>query len=147
MTGNAFIGTWRLVSATSRTATGEVTSAFAAGTTGYLMYNEDGFMAVSIMEPRTNFASADMDAGSPSEMQAAFETYFSYLGTYTVQGDKVIHHIRLSLFPNWSGGDQQRFFEFSGDRLTLRTPPMLLQGVEQTTQLVWQRIDGNPSDS
>jgi hypothetical protein len=31
------------------------------------------------------------------------------------------------------GGDQVRFFEFSGGELTLRTPPMVVDGMEWTT--------------
>jgi Lipocalin-like domain len=40
----------------------------------------------------------------------------------------VIHHVELSLFPNWSGVDQERLFQVTGDPLTLRTRPLLLEG-------------------
>jgi hypothetical protein len=34
----------------------------------------------------------------------------------------VIHRLQMSWFPNWVGTQQKRFFEFAGDRLTLKTP-------------------------
>jgi hypothetical protein len=62
------------------------------------------------------------------------------LGTYEVKGDKIVHHVELSLFPNWIGGDQERFFQFSGDQLILCTPPLALGGAERTLRIVWQRV-------
>jgi hypothetical protein len=124
------------------TPAGEVPGPFADGAAGSLIYTEDGHMAASIMPAnRPNFASPDMRAGTPQEKIAAFETYLTYCGTYSVESDRVIHHVQLSLFPNWIGGDQVRYFEFSGDQLTLRTPPIVIDGVELTTQLIWRRID------
>jgi len=52
----------------------------------------------------------------------------------------VIHHIEISLFPNWVGVDQVRSFSLEGDRLTLSTPPMLVEGVEQAGHLTWERV-------
>jgi hypothetical protein len=140
MSTDPFVGTWRLLSFETRTSSGEVRDLFGKAV-GYLMYGEDRSMAVSMMRAnRANFASADVLAASPEEKLTAFETYSSYCGTYEVTGEKVIHHIELSLFPNWSGRDQERFFEFSEDRLTLRTAPMLVGGVERTMKAIWQRV-------
>lgn len=140
MSTNPFVGTWRLVSGEIKTARGEVSHPFGKDPTGYLIYTEDGYVAVAIMSAnRASFASADIRAGSSEEKLAAFDTYLSYCGTYEVKDDKVVHHIKVSLFPNWSGADQERFFQFSGNQLTLRTPPMKVEGVEQTAQLIWQR--------
>jgi len=74
---------------------------------------------------------------------------------YEVRGEKVIHHVEISLFPNWSGPSgsgkaQERSFAFShvilseakdlsGDRLTLTAPPMRIGGVELTLVAIWQR--------
>ena len=141
MLTNAFVGTWRLVSAETKTASGEVSHFLGKDAAGYLIYSQDGYMAIAIMQAnRVNFASADIRAGSLEEKLAAVDTYLSYCGTYKVKGDKVVHHIELSLFPNWSGTDQERYFELSGDQLALRTPPVMIGGVERTAQLIWQRV-------
>jgi hypothetical protein len=140
MSPNQFVGSWRLLSTEVNAASGEVTYPFGQDATGSLIYTQDGHMAVAIMNGnRPNFASPDM-RGTAQEKLAAFDSYLSYFGTYEVKVDRVIHHVDLCLFPNWSGGDQERFFEFSGDRLTLRTPPMMMEGVERTAQLIWQRV-------
>jgi hypothetical protein len=90
---------------------------------------------------RANYASGDLSGGTPEERLAAMDSYSSYCGTYEVKGNKVIHHIELSLFPNWSGVDQERFFEFSSeDRLTLSTRPMAAGGEELTLHANWQRV-------
>jgi Lipocalin-like domain len=142
MPSNPLVGTWSLVAMRTTTPAGEVAGPFADGAAGSLIYTEEGHMAASIMPAnRPNFASPDLRAGTPQEKIAAFETYLTYCGTYSVESDRVIHHVQLSLFPNWIGGDQVRFFEFSGGQLTLRTPPMVIDGVELTTQLLWRRID------
>ena len=98
MSTNSFIGTWKLVSAESKTTSGEVGYPFGKDAAGYLIYGEDGIMAVSIMiAHRVNFASADFRAGSREERLASYDTYLSYCGTYEMKGDIVIHRIKLSL--------------------------------------------------
>ena len=141
MSTNPFVGTWRLISFETVEASGETSYPYGKDATGYVIYNEDGYVTFTIMGPdRRRFASADMRAGSLEDKRAAFDTYFAYLGTYEVKSDKVVHHVELSLFPNWTGGDQVRFFEFSGDLLILRTPPLALGGPERTLRVVWQRV-------
>jgi hypothetical protein len=56
----------------------------------------------------------------------------------------VIHHVELSLFPNWVGGDQERWVELAGDRLILSASPLLLAGKLQVPRLVWSRVDSRP---
>src|SRR5215471_16373317 len=76
------------------------------------------------------------------EIKSGFEGYFSYCGSYDVDVPKgfIIHHLELSAFPNWVGTDQKRYFEFSGDRLTLKTPPLTLSGRDQVHRLIWERL-------
>jgi hypothetical protein len=52
----------------------------------------------------------------------------------------VTHHIEGCLLPNWVGVDQARFFEFADNRLTLRTPPLMIGGAEAVGYLVWERV-------
>jgi hypothetical protein len=56
----------------------------------------------------------------------------------------VEHHVELSLFPNWAGGNQERSVEPTGDRLTLSARPLLLAGKQQVPRLVWERVDPSP---
>jgi Lipocalin-like domain len=52
----------------------------------------------------------------------------------------VIHHVELSVFPNWVGVDQERLVATNGNRLMLSTRPLLLEGRQQTAHLVWERV-------
>ena len=86
------------------------------------------------------FAANDLLSGTPEEEAQAEETYVSYCGQYDFDGDKVVHHVELSLFPNCVGVDQERLVELAGNRLTLSTPPILLRGIQQTAHLIWERV-------
>lgn len=139
MAHNPLMGTWRLVSFELRTEDGEASYPFGPDAIGYIMYNEDGFMSVSFMSAnRRKFASADIKAATAEERAAAAEGFLTYSGRYEIQGDKVIHHIEVSFFPNWVGTDLVRTFEVEGDKLLLRIPPFTIGGRVQTGRLVWR---------
>jgi hypothetical protein len=89
----------------------------------------DGYLSVVLMRAgRPHFQSQDSFGGSPDEKAGAMETFLSYCGTWEVQENEVVHHIEISLFPNWTGKDQRRFYQFAGRRLTLSTIPPGLPG-------------------
>ena len=105
------------------------------------MYNPDGYMFVAIERPnRAKFAAGDLLGGSTEERAQAAGTYVSYCGRYEFRGDTVVHRVELSLFPNWVGVEQERLVEVKGNRLTLSTRPILLEGVQQTAHLIWERV-------
>lgn len=137
MSTRQFWGTWRLQSFEVRTSGEEVSYPYGRDAKGYLTYTHDGYMAVAVMKAhRANFDSSDMLSASVDEKRIAFDTFASYFGTYEVRENKVIHPVQLSLFPNWSGSDQERFFKFSADQLVLSTP--MAAGV--TAIVVWRRV-------
>ena len=51
----------------------------------------------------------------------------------------MVHHVEVAFFPNRVGTSQERTFRISDDTLSLSTPPMLIEGKQQTGHLVWQR--------
>jgi len=138
-----FIGTWKLISVETRDENGDL---FRRGCrTGYLLYSEEGYVSVAFMkEGRPIFASGDIRGGTVEEKIAAVEGYVSYSGRFEVDGDKVVHRIEVSLFPNWVGVSQERMYEFEGDRLTLSTPLMLLGGRQLSTHVIWERASRLP---
>jgi hypothetical protein len=140
MTSNPIVGTWRFLSWENRSADGTVSYPLGPDTAGLIIYTDDGYMSVAIMRAdREPFAAEDLLGGTSEEKAGAAETYVSYSGRYEFRGDSVIHHVELSLFPNWSGVDQERLVEVTGNRLTLRTKPLLLGGIEQSARVVWER--------
>ena len=141
MSFESFLGTWRLVSFEVRTKEGQVSYPYGKDAAGYILYNEDGYMSVHIMPVgRRRFTAGDIMGGTADEKVSAAETYIAYCGRFVVEGDKVVHHIEVSFFPNWIGVRQERFYEFDGDRLTLSTLPLLVGGVKQTGHVVWERV-------
>ena len=140
MPSTPLVGTWNLISWENTTADGEVGYPLGEDARGRLTYTQDGFMAVAITRSaRTPFLAGDLLSGSTDEMAHAAATYVSYCGRYELDGDAVVHHVELSLFPNWEGDSQERSVEIGGDRLTLTTRPLLLDGRQRTARLVWER--------
>ena len=91
---------------------------------------------------RPHFAAQDV-LGGAIEVQAlalAAETYLAYCGRYEIKEKSVLHYVEASLFPNWVGIVQERFFEFKDRRLTLSTPPLPFNGKQQVAYLIWERV-------
>ena len=142
MASNPLIGTWRLLSRENTSVDDrQVSYPLGKDATGYIMYNEDGYMFVAIMAPhRLRFAADDLLSATEEEEAQAEETYVSYCGRYDFLGDTVVHHVEMSLFRNWIGVDQERLVDLGGSRLTLKTRPLLLRGIQQTAHLIWERV-------
>lgn len=137
---NPLIGTWRLISYEARTAEGDVSYPLGQDPSGFILYSEDGYMSVTMMTSgRTDYASGDLRAGTTEEKLSAAETFLAYSGRYTFEGDRVLHHVEVSFFPNRVGTTQIRHLTLSGDTVTLSTPPMLMFGVERSARLAWKR--------
>jgi hypothetical protein len=142
----SFVGIWRLVSYELRRADGQVTYPLGKDAVGYITYSENGYMSVAAMSAnRPNFPSQVAQRGTATEKANAFDTYLSYSGKYEVRETKVIHHVEISLYPNWVGVDLERDFEFDGDRLSLSAPISSRSGVQHTARLVWQRVHNGRS--
>jgi hypothetical protein len=142
---DALVGAWRLVSWENRAADGQVTYPMGTDTLGYVIYTADGRFSITISRRgRAGFAAGDLLSGTTEEQARAMEGFVAYAGRYTFHGDRVIHHVELSLFPNWVGSDQERWVELAEDRLILSASPLLLAGKQQVPRLVWERVDPAP---
>lgn len=105
---------------------GEVFHPYGEAPQGMLIYDASGYMSVVLMRPgRPKFLGGDPLSGTAEELKEAFEGFDAYSGRYEVDLEKgiVTHHLEACRFPNWEGTDQVRYFELSGDRLVLSTPP------------------------
>ena len=143
MANEKFVGSWKLVSLDARGSDGEIIYPFGQNPVGMIAYDAKGHMSVHVMcLDRPAFASGDQHTGTTEEIKSALEGYIAYYGTYMVneEAGTVIHRVEASLFPNWIGIEQKRFFKLSGDRLTLSTPPIPYRGSHRTVTLVWERV-------
>jgi hypothetical protein len=65
----------------------------------------------------------------------------AYSGRYTVEGEKMVHHVDVSWVESTTGTDLVRFFKVEGDKLTLKTAPAKnsATGTEVVDVLVFER--------
>jgi hypothetical protein len=89
MTQNSLVGTWKLLSLEFRFEDGQVIYPFGKTPIGYLIYTEQGYISVNIMNAnRSPFSSEDITKLSKEEKAAAFETCVAYGGQYEIKGEK-----------------------------------------------------------
>jgi hypothetical protein len=141
---NNLAGTWKLVSASASTTSGErLESSFGPNPTGTLIYTPDGTMAVMVSNGGRKPLPADDFLASVEERAEAFTTFFAYAGRYTFTGHKVIHHVEISSLESFVGLDLVRVIKFQGNRITLVSPPMSINKITQILELVWERASAS----
>jgi hypothetical protein len=141
-TNDKLVGTWKLVSASSTSSTGERSETpYGPSPVGFLTYTEDGRVTALISYGGRKLLSGGGGTVAPLEEQAeAFKTFLAYAGRYTLSGDKVTHYIEISSIQNYVNRDLVRNVKFQGDRIILVTPPTSVNGKIQTVELIWQRL-------
>jgi hypothetical protein len=129
------VGSYKLISYVNYDQNGVATD--SPYTIGQIVYDAAGRMSAQLMRdgrPR-------MTTSRPSEAEraAAYSSYISYFGHYTIDADKraVTHHVEGSVGPNLVGGELVRFFEFSPDGKSLFLT--VKDGNRVTAKLQWDR--------
>ena len=136
-----FVGTWKLLGVERYDAAGNELpapepGAFGAGAPlGYIMYDGEHMGVIIQQEGRLPYAGAEP---TPDEALAALTSYTSYFGPYTVNEAEgyVTHHVLGSINPGTTGQDNQRFYEFSDNRLILQPPP----GPSGRVRIIWEKV-------
>ena len=135
------LGTWKLVSMTIQYQdTGERAEPYGAHPTGFLSYGPDCRMyAILASEGRKPPAG---DVPSDAEKAELFTGVAAYAGTYTIEGDKVSHHVDISWNQAWTGTTQVRQFKIEGNRLHIRAMPAknTRDGRVSSAALEWVRV-------
>jgi hypothetical protein len=77
------------------------------------------------------------------EMIALYNSTLAYAGTYTIDGNQVVHHIDASWNQAWTGTQQIRFFKVDGGTLTLTSAPGRrgFDGRIGASTVVWERVE------
>ena len=139
------VGAWRLVSVEGQPPG---LPGFYDRPTGLIVYDSSGTMSVQIANRggRRRFAGG-LAAGTEQEKARAFDSYFSYYGTYTVDDaeETVTHHVEDSSYPDLRGRNHVRWVEFQGnDRMALIPREDGKGGVlarkDATYRLYWERV-------
>jgi hypothetical protein len=119
---------------------GRAVHAFGEYPAGYLSYSPDGRMyAIGTADDR--IVPHDI-AATDDERAKLRRTMFAYAGTYSVEPDKVIHHVDISWNQVWNGTDQIRFCKLTGDTLSITTALARspFDGREAKYVLIWQKV-------
>jgi hypothetical protein len=138
---NPLVGTWKLKSYVWTTTEGKISSVFGEHPTGYLSYSADGRMyAMGTAEGRR--VPHDI-VPSDAERLELYKTMFAYAGTYSVEPDKVVHHIDNSWNQIWNGTDQIRFYKLAGNTLTITSARASspYDGQEGQFVLLWEKVE------
>ena len=135
------VGTWKVVSWVQEFQDGgDPRPEYGKNPIGYLVFTPEGRMMAMISYGGRKPLSGDRISSPAPERADAFATFFAYAGRYSVNRNKVVHHVEISSVQNWVNTDMVRLVKFDGDRITLRTPPLSVGGTTQATDLVWERM-------
>jgi hypothetical protein len=133
------LGSWTMTSwVTSDVATGERRDALGPNPQGRVIYSPDRVMFLVLKADRPRPAQSPP---SEEEKIALFDTMFAYSGSYTVEPDRIVHHVDMSWNQAWSGTTQVRFCRVDGDILTYTSPPSAnpFDGREIVHEVTWVR--------
>ena len=139
---NPLVGSWRLVSAEGHSTEGRIVYDWGKEPTGRAMFDASGRLSLHLIDPdRRNFESGDFLRPTKEELKEAFNGYFGYFGSYTIDEDEevVTFNIDGAAYPNYVGTDQRRFFSIEENLLTLRTPPERAGDADITYYITWER--------
>ena len=115
------LGSWKMTSWVTRDVTsGDRQDALGQNPRGMVMYTPG---RVVFLITKDNRKRPERLPPSDEEKIALFDTLFAYSGSYTVESDRIIHHVDLSWNEAWSGTDQVRFCAVDGDTLTYTSAP------------------------
>jgi hypothetical protein len=129
------VGSYKLISYVNYDRNGVATN--SPFTIGQIVYDAAGRMSAQLM--RADRARLTRAQPSETERAAAYSSYVSYFGHYTIDASKrsVTHHVEGSISPNGVGGELTRFFEFSPDGKSLFLT--VKDGDRVTAKLQWDR--------
>jgi hypothetical protein len=132
------VGAWSLVSFNVDEGKGGEKPRFGPDPVGYLIYSADSRMAAVLAGTRRpELKSPAGTSSSEASRTESLSNFLAYAGRYEIHGDRVFHHVEVSVFTNLVGTTLERQFKVEGERLTIRTLPPEIWG--SSNVLVWKR--------
>lgn len=100
---------------------------------GQIMYSADGFMAMQMSNADREPFADEAYGATDAERIRAYDDFRAYCGTFRWEGERVVHIVEQSDYPNIIGTEQVRLVTLDGDRL-------VLDNVNRSIGLTWQRV-------
>ncbi len=116
---------------------------FGKNAVGQILYAASGHMSAVLSRadrPALTATRLETTGSAPAaEKAAAFDSYLSYGGTWTLDGDDIVHTVTHALSPNLVGQDNRRHVTLGPDSVTLSYSLVARSGVTRTYSLRWVR--------
>jgi Lipocalin-like domain len=140
---STIVGTWQLTEYSQLLLdTKEVIRPFGDHPVGYIQYSLGGHMLVFLTSGQLKRpASTTYTDAERAEIHKGIIN--GYVGTYSVEGNKVIHHVLTSSRPEFVGSDQIRYFEVNGKTLIIKTAPIkaVQSGQDIVATLIFEKVE------
>ncbi|HJO92240.1 MAG TPA: lipocalin-like domain-containing protein [Victivallales bacterium] len=131
------LGAWRLSEWYMEDKSGDVYHPFGKEVDGFIMYTSDYYMSANIVAlSRKNCISEGVGLESLHQGKGS---YLSYSGSYTLYKDRVIHHVKVSLIPEWINNDQERFYKIQDNKLIINSFTEKSDKTVFKHTLVWEK--------
>ena len=124
-------GVWDMVSFITTFENGSTLEPYGPAPKGRIIYTPDGTMAAHLWDPGRHQSGVPSN-GDPS--------YFSYYGSWQLDGDHVHHYVIAAHYPDWAGSIQTRRIVPSGNHIELVADGVTFQGKTGRGVIRWQRI-------
>jgi hypothetical protein len=138
------LGAWRLESAVEVFDDGERRDEFGPNPDGYLCYDAAGVVSAVLGDSaRPTVSAGDPQSGTDDEYESMARHFIAYAGPFSVDvgNGTVVHHVDVSLFPNWQGHDQVRRVTIDGGRLSIiASDRTSADGRTFHSELIWLRV-------
>jgi hypothetical protein len=132
-------GAWHLLSFEQQNFEGKLTYPLGKQAKGSIYYLPDGHVSVHIMDVNRS-EIVDETLYINKQLRYSELGYLAYSGRYHIDEEKQVmtHHVEISMYPEWVGGQQVRLIKLDGDHLQLSS--MGPSGPENISfRLLWKR--------
>ena len=135
------VGTWRMLSWKKKTvSSGETVDAHGPNPVGYLSYGADGRVQAIVV--RRDRPAPETLPPTDTEKLRLFDSMLAYAGTYTLDDEKVIHHVDVSWNQAFTKTDLIRFYKLASGILTITAAPAIdpYSGKEVIHQMEFRKV-------
>lgn len=134
------VGHWNLLSFTEQREDGSWFDALGAGARGCISYWDCGRMQVLIGAPGRPRLRGAWAAIADRDKAQCLDRMVAYAGRFSLQGERVLHHVEVCWIPNWEGRALIRLASFPAPgRLLLRTEAASDGRPRPMQEVLWQR--------
>lgn len=135
------VGHWKLVSFVEQGSDGQWFNALGPGIKGCISYWPTGHMQVingTGDRPRLSGTWASVPDADKAQ---CLDRMVAYSGRFTIQGERLLHHVEVCWIPNWEGRDLVRLPSFPApNQLLLCTEGTARGRPQPQQQVLWERV-------